>query len=176
MNQKMIIQGTRTINPDGKVELDLNSAIYALSCGMSLKYINFRETDEKEKELFNRNCEKLGFGEKIIGTEINHDLNHEIWIYDSAYDKLNLKDYFLKLCTTDEQKSRVLYELELFDKFNMNKLLRCMIWLVHYMEENDIFWGLGRGSSVSSYCLFLIGLHLVDSLKYDLDVNEFLKY
>lgn len=172
----MKIQGNRTINPDGKVELSLNAAIYALSCGGDMKYIHLQEVDSDEVEKFNKNCKKFGLEEKIITQEIDHERNHENWMYDCSYDKINLEEFFLELCQTDEQRSRVMYELGLYTEYNMTKLLRCMIWLVHYMEDNNIFWGIGRGSSVASYCLYLIGLHMIDSLKYDLDVKEFLKY
>jgi len=33
----------------------------------------------------------------------------------------------------------------------------------------------GRGSSVASYCLYLLGVHKINSLKFDLDIKEFLK-
>jgi DNA polymerase III alpha subunit len=43
------------------------------------------------------------------------------------------------------------------------------------MRANNIVWGVGRGSSVASYVLFLIGIHKVDSLYYDLPIEEFLR-
>ena len=43
------------------------------------------------------------------------------------------------------------------------------------MRKNNIVWGVGRGSSVSSYVLFLMGVHKVDSMKYNLDIKDFLK-
>jgi len=43
------------------------------------------------------------------------------------------------------------------------------------MRKNNLVWGVGRGSSVSSYLLYLIGVHKVDSYKYRLDIKEFLK-
>lgn len=134
------------------------------------------EDDESERLKFNDNCRKFGLEERMLDYEINHEKNHELWNYDAVYDKLNLKEFFLSKCDSEEGRERVLYELNLYEEYNMTKLLRCMIWLVDYMEEKQIFWGLGRGSSVASYCLFLIGLHLVDSVKYDLDVHEFLKW
>jgi len=33
----------------------------------------------------------------------------------------------------------------------------------------------GRGSSVASFVLFLLGVHRINSLYYDLDIEEFLK-
>lgn len=54
-------------------------------------------------------------------------------------------------------------------------LLRYMIYLVDYMRENKIVWGVGRGSSVASYVLYLIGIHKINSIHYDLDWKEFLR-
>jgi DNA polymerase III alpha subunit len=38
-----------------------------------------------------------------------------------------------------------------------------------------VIWGVGRGSSVSSYVLYLLGVHRINSMYYDLDVGEFLR-
>ena len=43
------------------------------------------------------------------------------------------------------------------------------------MRENHVIWGVGRGSSVSSYVLYKLGIHRIDSMFYDLDVEEFLR-
>lgn len=172
----MKVQGNRYINQDGEVFCNLNAVVYAMNCGSDLQYLKLMEMDESERAKFNDNCKKFGLEYRMLDYTIEHDKNHELWQYDPAYDNINLEDYFLSLCESDDQKKRVLDELSLYENYNMTKLLRCMMWLVDYLEKNDIFWGLGRGSSVSSYCLFLLGLHLVDSLKYDLDVNEFLKW
>ena len=32
------------------------------------------------------------------------------------------------------------------------------------MRENNIVWGVGRGSPVASYVLFLIGVHRINSI------------
>lgn len=172
----MNVQRNRDINENGDVLMDLNAAVYALNCGADIRYIQLDDNNKKEIDVFNLNCKKFGLENRMFDYRVDHDRNHEIWKYDPAYDKINLEEYFLSLCESEEAKKRVLYELSLYESYNMTKLLRCMIWLVDYMQEHDIFWGLGRGSSVSSYCLYLIGLHLVDSIKYDLDVNEFLKW
>ncbi|EME3782809.1 hypothetical protein VYG11_002513 [Salmonella enterica] len=172
----MKVKGNRYINQDGEVYCNLNAVVYAMNCGSDLQYLKLMEMDEFEREKFNDNCKKFGLEYRMLDYTIEHDKNHELWRYDPAYDNINLEEYFLNLCETDAQKQRVLEELSLYEQYNMTKLLRCMMWLVDYLEEHNIFWGLGRGSSVSSYCLFLLGLHLVDSLKYELDVNEFLKW
>ena len=65
--------------------------------------------------------------------------------------------------------------MEEYGKRDMHNLLRYMIYLVDFMRENNIVWGVGRGSSVASYVLYLIGVHKIDSIQYDLDWTEFLR-
>jgi len=50
-----------------------------------------------------------------------------------------------------------------------------MIYFVDTLRKHNILWGVGRGSSVSSYILYLIGIHRIDSIKYNLNIGEFLK-
>jgi DNA polymerase III alpha subunit len=71
--------------------------------------------------------------------------------------------------------NRVFDELNAFEERSMINLLRYMIYLVDFMRENGIVWGVGRGSSVASYVLYLIGVHRIDSIKYNLDWREFLR-
>lgn len=87
----------------------------------------------------------------------------------------NLVEMLYGLCETNEQKDRVNEELELFIQHGMLDLLFYLKYLVDTMRSNNIVWGVGRGSSVASYVLYLLGVHKVDSLKYGLDIREFLK-
>jgi DNA polymerase III alpha subunit len=57
----------------------------------------------------------------------------------------------------------------------MFDLLRYLKYFVDTMRKNSVLWGLGRGSSVASYVLYLLGVHRINSLYYDLDIKEFLK-
>jgi DNA polymerase III alpha subunit len=50
-----------------------------------------------------------------------------------------------------------------------------MKYIVDTLRKNQIVWGVGRGSSVASYALYLIGVHKIDSVKYDLPIGEFFK-
>ena len=70
---------------------------------------------------------------------------------------------------------RAYEELQEFRKRGMTDLLRYMVYLVDFMRENDIVWGVGRGSSVASYVLYLIGVHRINSIQYGLDWREFLR-
>ena len=72
-------------------------------------------------------------------------------------------------------KERVNLELQLYKEKDMEKFLRFCIYFSTIIAENDLVVGVGRGSSCASYLLFLLKIHLIDPIKYDLDIREFLK-
>ena len=76
---------------------------------------------------------------------------------------------------TQEERDRIEEELDAFRERGMFPLLRYMVYLVDFMRENNIVWGVGRGSSVASYVLYLIGVHKINSIQFDLDWREFLR-
>jgi DNA polymerase III alpha subunit len=94
------------------------------------------------------------------------------------YKDLNVYKYVLgKAETPCEQpvQDRIWEEIKAYEERDMLNLLRYMIYLVDFMRENNIVWGVGRGSSVASYVLYLIGVHKIDSIQYGLDWQEFLR-
>ena len=97
------------------------------------------------------------------------------WFMPDEYKELSVSAHVLDRCTTDAQRQRVEEELTAFNERGLVPLLQYMIYLVDFMRENNIVWGVGRGSSVASYVLYLIGVHRIDSIKYDLDWREFLR-
>jgi DNA polymerase III alpha subunit len=97
------------------------------------------------------------------------------WFIPFRYEHMDILGYLEKLCTSNEQRSRVHLEYKEYKDRNMLPLLRFLIYLVDTMNKNNIVWGVGRGSSVASYILYLIGIHRIDSLKYDLDFYEFMR-
>ena len=99
------------------------------------------------------------------------------WFMPDEYKVSNpiLIHNLLEMCKTSEEEERVLEEYDEFKQRGMLDLIKYMIYLVDYMCENDIVWGVGRGSSVASYVLYLIGVHRIDSIQYGLDWREFLR-
>ena len=97
------------------------------------------------------------------------------WFMPDEYRHIDIAKHILDLCTTQEQLQRVGEELLLFQEHDLFDLLRYLRYLVAVMRENRIIWGVGRGSSVASYVLYLLGVHRVDSMFYDLDPREFLR-
>lgn len=99
----------------------------------------------------------------------------ENWPMPDKYKNLDLNVYFADKITDVKQAMRVSEELELYEQYKLLNVLKFMIYLVDVMRKNKIVWGVGRGSSTASYCLFLIGLHRINSLEFGLDIREFLK-
>ena len=81
----------------------------------------------------------------------------------------------MSLCDTDAQLQRCGQELLLFQERNLFDLLRYLKYLVDTMRSHNMIWGVGRGSSVASYVLYLLGVHRIDSIYYDLEPTEFLR-
>jgi len=101
--------------------------------------------------------------------------NYCDWFMPEEYRKFPMEQWLLNQCSTEEEKTRVNTELKLFIQHGMFDLLSYLKYLVDTMRENKIVWGVGRGSSVASYILYIIGVHRINSIKYNLDINEFLK-
>lgn len=97
------------------------------------------------------------------------------FILPDEYKEIDVEKFLLDKTHSLEEQKRVKEELKIFNAKNLYDALRLMIYIVDIMRKNKIVWGVGRGSSVASYCLYLIGVHKVNSLRYNLDITEFLK-
>jgi DNA polymerase III alpha subunit len=97
------------------------------------------------------------------------------WYMPDEYKTLDVAQWVLDQCTTDAELQRVGEELLLYQERELFNLLRYLKYFVDTMRKNNVVWGLGRGSSTASYILYLLGVHKINSLYYDLPIEEFLK-
>jgi DNA polymerase III alpha subunit len=97
------------------------------------------------------------------------------WHMPDEYKNLDIASYVLNLCNTQEELQRCGQELLRYQEKNLFDLLKYLKYLVDVMKQNQIVWGVGRGSSVASYVLYKLGVHRIDSMHYNLDVAEFLR-
>jgi DNA polymerase III alpha subunit len=97
------------------------------------------------------------------------------WFIPKEYKDIDIENWILSQCPDAIAYSRTEKELELFRKNGMIPVLQAMKYIVDTLRSNNIIWGVGRGSSVASYVLYLIGVHKVDSIKYNLPIEEFFK-
>jgi len=148
-------------------------------------------TDDVDK--FNTAMEEQGFDklQKYIPLDVDQKTFDGVcqseWFMPDEYKEFNIGAHIMsRLMHTMQifepyemqetvEWTRVCEELEAFEERGMFDLLRYMVYLVDFMRENGIVWGVGRGSSVASYVLYLIGVHRINSIQYDLDWREFLR-
>jgi len=106
--------------------------------------------------------------------EFDHK-NINTWHMPQKYYNINVLEWLLERCQNDDERQRVQLEYSLFEKKQFIKVLQFLIYFVDTLRANNIVWGVGRGSSVASFCLFLIGVHKINPLLYNLDITEFLR-
>lgn len=97
------------------------------------------------------------------------------WKMPSEYKTFDIENWLLCQCKDVVAYNRTKEELEAYKARNMLDLLRWLKYFVDTCSKENLVWGVGRGSSVASYVLFLLGVHNIDSIKYNLDWREFLR-
>jgi DNA polymerase III alpha subunit len=152
-NPDLKIENFQLVDPDS-----YNNAISQLHLDYSQvrKYLPLDYKEEVPMELFDR-------------------IQQESWHMPAEYLKLDIAQHILDLCATDAELQRVGQELLLYQERDLFNLLRYLKYFVDTMRKNQVVWGLGRGSSTASYVLYLLGVHKINSLYYDLPIEEFLK-
>ena len=102
-------------------------------------------------------------------------VNQSFWSMPEEYSNMDIAKWVLDQCQTQEELQRVGEELLLYQERDLFPLLKQLKYIVDTWRANNIVWGVGRGSSVASYVLYLIGVHRINSLYYDLNIQEFLR-
>ena len=133
-------------------------------------------------EKYSNSLRELGIDLPVINTapkrekpELFDKANCEHWHMPDRYYQINVLEWLLDKCQNDEEKIRVQMEYDLFEKKDFIRVLQFLIYFIDTLRANTIVWGVGRGSSVASFCLFLIGVHKINPLLYNLDITEFLR-
>jgi DNA polymerase III alpha subunit len=144
-----------------------SDGIELLYSNKSIVGVPFDNVDE-----FNLYADSLELEQLIDNIEYSKQFN-----IPQHYLEIDVEQYVRDLVYTADakRKARVEAELDLFRTRNLFPVLQLLIYIIDTMRKHNLVWGVGRGSSVASYCLYLIGVHKIDSVKYDLDIREFLK-
>jgi DNA polymerase III alpha subunit len=103
------------------------------------------------------------------------------WSIPDAYKYLDINEYLIGLAAKverdelyEQRLQRLALEIELFEQHDLIEVLRMLIYVVDEMTRQHAVWGVGRGSSCSSYLLYLIGLHEVDVVLFDIPITDFI--
>jgi DNA polymerase III alpha subunit len=134
--------------------------------------------NNKEIQKFNENnndiiltTDKLQIFNSV---ELFDEHNQKSWLMPEEYQNFDIEGFLVHVCPKQNYQ-RLIEELQEFRNRNMLNLLRWLKYFVDICRKNNIVWGVGRGSSVASYVLYLLGVHKIDSIKYKLDWKEFLR-
>lgn len=109
------------------------------------------------------------------------------WRLPKKYQDLDLNQYVIDRFverseelgfTADDSdvlvaEARIQAELAEIQRRGMVEFMKTVIYVLDTFRQNNVVWGVGRGSSCASYVLFIIGLHVVDSLKLQVPMEEF---
>ena len=104
-----------------------------------------------------------------------HQKNINKWLVPDKYMNIDVKQFLSDKISSRQEQERFDYEYNLFYQHNLINVLRLMIYLVDYFREHQILWGVGRGSSVASFVLYLIGINRINPMTYGLSADEFFK-
>lgn len=167
------------MNQYNEIEVTENDLVEGLLEGKRASYVVTKDTEKIDS--YNHFCTLFKFNDtidyetpaqskdKYSYTDANN------WWMPDEYKQLDIAEYLLSKTQTQQQHQRVVEELSEFEKREMIPMLQFLVYMVTELKQHNILWGVGRGSSVASYILYLIGVHRIDSIKYDLDYKEFLR-
>ena len=108
--------------------------------------------------------------------ELDKTNNGITWNIPEEYRSLDIKQHITNNYNLSKQQwTRVDLELQEFQQRELVDLLRFLVYFIDTVRTNNVIYGVGRGSSIASYVLYLLKVHRIDSFKYNLDIKEFLK-
>lgn len=106
------------------------------------------------------------------------------WNLPEKYINLNIESLLeicleqdIKNCSESEQlirSKRYIQEINIFKSKELFPVLHVIHYVIDTFKLNNVVWGIGRGSCVSSYILYLLEVHDVDPITYELNIADFL--
>ena len=146
---------------------DEQTGIELLYRGKDITDIAFEDINQ-----FNKVAKELELNSISDVSRISKEFN-----IPQHYKELDVEKYIHdKLVQrSPDEIGRVEMELVMYKERGLYPILQLLVYIIDTMRQNNLVWGVGRGSSVSSYLLYILGVHKVDSHKYRLDIEEFLK-
>lgn len=164
----------RTLWFDGDSAYEPEKLLIAMARG-DVKYVTAPSSLVDE---YNKHVAKT---QEILVKDTCNPLSYD-WNIPAQYKSLDVVGYLCGahdiLFENDPEREareiRLAQELVIYESQGLYDVLRAIIWIINTLTARDTVWGVGRGSSVSSYVLYVIGVHDVDSYAYNLDIDDFL--
>lgn len=159
------------INSKGQMFVEDNDIIELMLANRRVKIL---PSNKNSYNRFEAECKKYGITAPFILDDSDGNVR---WNMPDEFKNLNIADY-IKVKhpgLTQDQLKRVMEELQEFERRDLVDLLRFLCYFVTLLRSNNVIYGVGRGSSIASYVLYLLGVHRIDSYEFNLDIKEFLK-
>lgn len=171
----------RRVDDWGRVVYCTDAACELLFSGHDISGLYVDENSEALS--YNRSCELFDKIDKCVSIYqpletppiAEHDARSSRWLLPDEFKDFDVKEMLLQLCENDEQKLRVEEEMVLYEKHGLIPVLRAITSMVAHWKDNGVVWGVGRGSSVASFVLYLIGVTRIDPMKYGLEITDFIR-
>ena len=142
---------------------------------------DLRFDNHKEIDHFNQSIKFTGVGQllqkyqpMLVDVKEFDQLLQSEWFMPKEAANFDIESHIISI-TPVGCEQRVKEELAAFKQHGYLNLLNFLHYLVQTMRSSNMLWGVGRGSSVASYVLYLLGVHRIDSIQYGLDWREFLR-
>lgn len=171
----------RVLRFDGVSEVSSPEQVaHLLLLGVPSSKIRTTFTDP-DIDLFNQQVPAEEEIRQVAPEPVNINLD---WSIPEPYRSMDLDEYMFNAFDarrptdyTEEQFNtalkRIVDELEEVRVRGMTEFMRTVIYVLDTLRKNNVIWGVGRGSSCASYLLFIIGLHAVDCVRFDVPLEEF---
>lgn len=173
----MIDLGNRKILKDGTVICEQSAIVELLYSGHDITNVLCADKlDEVEWNAAARVCDSKNAGPVHASGPAYDNIDwFGYWLTPEPWASINVRDWCISRCKTNEEQSRAVAEIDEFEKRGMVPVICHLIYCADQWRKNGVFWGVGRGSSVSSFVLYLIGINRINPMEYGLDISEWLK-
>ena len=173
----MIDLGDRRIEDDGTVICTQAALMEVLYSGRGLSSAFCAdEADQNEWQAAQRLLDDQSNGPiHADGPMIGGIDWFDHWMTPEPYASLDLEEWCLARCRGDQEADRVREEIGQFASRGMVPMAKHLMFCVDHWRTKGVVWGVGRGSSVSSFVLHLIGINRINPLEHDLPIGEWLK-
>lgn len=171
----------RVLRFDGVSIIDPDQVLEAIRRGLKPSALRVTELTAEIKS-FNREVSDAEALKECSKEPINIDLT---WILPQKYLTIDLWDHIISVfgerlkdleyndAELHEATCRIEAELLEVHARGMTEFMKTIIYVLDVFRAKNVIWGVGRGSSCASYILFILGLHVVDCVKFAVPMEEF---
>jgi DNA polymerase III alpha subunit len=115
-------------------------------------------------------AEKISFDWNIPPEYLALNIEERVW---AAFWKRHPS--FKSQRDKEARTERICREIYEYTSRGLLDVLRVLVYTIDTFKKNNVVWGVGRGSSCASYLLYLLEVHSVDPVKYEIPLEEFFK-